>query len=59
VLYIHSDKLWAACTFMQGHGEMVELLLALGATASDLPAPQGKVRLGWRAGKQWSMSSCC
>lgn len=38
---VSEPALWHAVE--QGHGPMVELLLELGATASDLPAPPGKV----------------
>ncbi len=41
---VSEPALWHAVE--QGHGDMVALLLELGATASDLPCPPGKVRLG-------------
>jgi ankyrin repeat protein len=39
---VSEPALWHAVE--QGHGDMVSLLLKLGATASDLPSPPGKVR---------------
>lgn len=39
---VSEPALWHAVE--QGHGQMVALLLKLGATASDLPCPPGKVR---------------
>lgn len=41
---VSEPALWHAVE--QGHGRMVEALLEVGATASDLPAPQGAVRVG-------------
>lgn len=44
---VSEPALWHAVE--QGHGEMVALLLKLGATASDLPCPAGKTKADYAA----------